>query len=108
MHLSPPQQFGNYYSNSYPSIAHAKALQSIALTIVLQLHTYTLYSVVRSISIVSTIFSSSAQLNSNAWGPFLTSPTGEIFNPGGEVVLQGWILSPGGEIICSPLHSSKQ
>jgi hypothetical protein len=47
-------------------------------------------------------------------GPFLTSTLGANFDPRGEVVSQGWImspgvkLSPGGEIICSPLHSSKQ
>jgi hypothetical protein len=41
-------------------------------------------------------------------GPFLTLPLGVNFDPRGEFVPQGWILSPGGEILCSPLHSSKQ
>jgi hypothetical protein len=46
-------------------------------------------------------------------GPFLTSPLGANFDPRGEVVPQGWILSlgvklsPGCEILCFPLHSSK-
>jgi hypothetical protein len=53
----------------------------------------------------------------DAWktrGPFLTSPLGANFEPRGEFVPQGWILSPWGEVIpwgellCSPLHSSKQ
>jgi hypothetical protein len=34
-----------------------------------------------------------------SWGPFLTSPLGDKFDPRGEVVPQGWNLSPGGEVI---------
>jgi hypothetical protein len=41
-------------------------------------------------------------------GPFLTSPLGANFDPRGEVVPQGSILSPWVEISCLPLHSSKQ
>jgi hypothetical protein len=33
------------------------------------------------------------------WGPFLTSPLGANYDPRGEVVPQGWILSPGSEVI---------
>jgi hypothetical protein len=45
-------------------------------------------------------------------GSFLTSSLWANFDPRGEVVPQGWILSPGGEVIpwgeilCLPLHSS--
>jgi hypothetical protein len=41
-------------------------------------------------------------------GQFLTSLLGANFDPRGEVVPQGLILSPGGKILCSPLHSCKQ
>jgi hypothetical protein len=41
-------------------------------------------------------------------GPFLTLPLVENFDPSGEFVPRGWILSPGGEVVCSPLHSSKK
>jgi hypothetical protein len=64
----------------------------------------------------------SARLKTGLWGPFLTLPLGANFDPRGEVVPQGKILSPGGEfcplgpvklspggeLLCSPLHSSKQ
>jgi hypothetical protein len=40
-----------------------------------------------------------ANIAGDAWlfgrGPFLTSPLGANFDPRGEFVPQGWILSPG-------------